>query len=160
MQTRPLHRQAQTHQRMKTRGRKPSACASAKRFGMRAASLGATLLSLAGGWGMKEERTAPRESGASEARALPLPLNHRTPGTLARLRGRWSLLPCCLVPYCMVTAECDDKKERPLLAALVVLGWVSGVAPVAAQLGYFSSGSDRSCRGLRRGRRCSRPGPW
>ena len=75
-----------------TRGRKPSACANAKRLGLRAASLGATSLSQTGGWGMEEERIATRESGAFDA----------------GLRGRWSLLSSCLVIPRAVENETKD----------------------------------------------------
>jgi hypothetical protein len=142
-----------------SRGRKPSACANALRLGLRAESLGVTPVSQTGGWGMDEERAATRESGAVDAGLRRASLSPHSK-TLSRLRGRWSLLPSCLVTYCMVTAERDDKKRAAIAGRPRGFGVVIDEAPVAAQLGYFSSGSDRSCRGLRRGRRCSRPVPW
>jgi hypothetical protein len=57
-----------------------SATASAKRLGLRAASLGATPLSQGGQPGIYEERTSPRESGVANAglRRASLPPQSKT----------------------------------------------------------------------------------
>ena len=67
---------------------------------------------------------------------------------------------CVELPTAWLRLSVTNKKRAAIAGRPRGFGVVIDEARVAAQLGYFSSGSDRSCKGRRRGRRCSRPGPW
>ena len=105
------------HSKTLSRRWRPRANASAVRLGVRAASLGATPLSLAGGHAMAGEHSAPRESAAALAGRITG--CGQTPRYTPRKRCR----RCRLAPCICATAVQDAGALAGGLELPVALAW-------------------------------------